>query len=63
MLTGLMVALSLGLSGQAFVPAAKVLVVVYLPLELVEALITGAVIGFLMRVAPELLPDGRHRYV
>lgn len=62
MLTGLMVALSLGLSGQAFVPAAKVLFLVYLPLALVEALITGAVIGFLMRVAPELLPDGRHHH-
>ena len=57
-LTGVMVALTLGLSGQAFLPAAKVLVLVYLPLALVEGLITGAIIGFLMRVAPELLPLG-----
>lgn len=62
MLTGLMVALTLGLSGQAFVPAAKVLVLIYLPLALVEAVITGAVIGFLMRVAPEFLPTGGHTH-
>ncbi|MBK1718269.1 cobalt transporter CbiM [Thiocystis violacea] len=53
--TGLLVALSLGLSGEAFVPAAKVMVLIYPPLALVEGLITATTIGFLWRVAPEML--------
>ncbi len=55
MLTGALVALVLGLSGKAFLPAAGVIMVAYLPLALVEALVTGTVIAFLSRVAPELL--------
>jgi cobalt/nickel transport system permease protein len=54
-LTGTLVALSLGLSGQAFRPAAGVILVAYVPLALVEALITGAVVAFLGRVEPALL--------
>jgi cobalt/nickel transport system permease protein len=54
-LTGTLVALSLGLSGQAFRPAAGVILVAYVPLALVEALITGAVVAFLGRVEPGLL--------
>lgn len=57
LLTGAMVALTLGLSGEAFVPAAKVIVAIYLPLAAVEAIITGSVVGFIQRVAPELLPQ------
>lgn len=55
LMTATLVALCLGLSGEAFLPAAQVLVVIYLPLALVEALITGTVVNFLRRVAPELL--------
>ena len=55
MLTAAMLALSLGLSGAAFIPAAKVLVLTYVPLALVEALITGTVLSFLQRVEPDLL--------
>ncbi|MBV5308252.1 cobalt transporter CbiM [Chromatium okenii] len=55
LLTGGLVALSLGLSGDAFRTAAGVLLASYLPLALVEALITGTVLTFLQRVAPELL--------
>jgi cobalt/nickel transport system permease protein len=54
-LTGTLVALSLGLSGQAFRPAAGVILLAYVPLALVEALITGAVVAFLGRVEPALL--------
>lgn len=54
-LTAVAVALSLALSGQPFWPAAKAVVLIYLPLALVEALMTGTVLGFLRRVAPELL--------
>ena len=54
-LTGLMVALSLGLSDAAYSVAAKVILATYAPLLLVEAIVTGAIVGFLWRVAPELL--------
>ena len=54
-LTGLMVALSLGLSDPAYSVAAKVILATYAPLLLVEAVVTGAIVGFLWRVAPELL--------
>ena len=62
LLTALLVALSLGLSGEPFLPAAKAVVLIYVPLALVEALVTGTVVRFLQRVAPELLPGavGRH---
>lgn len=53
--TGLLVALSLGLGDRAFVPAAQVLVLTFIPLTLVEALITGTVVSFLSRVDPESL--------
>jgi len=55
LLTAAAVALSLGLSGEALLPAAKALTLIYLPLALVEALITGTILHFLRRVAPELL--------
>lgn len=54
-LTGILVAASLALSEAAFLPAAKILVVTYLPLALMEAVITATIVGFLQRVAPELL--------
>lgn len=56
LLTGLLVALSLGLSDRAFVPAAQVVILSYLPLAFVEALISGTVLSFLSRVDPESLP-------
>lgn len=55
LLTAGLVALSLVLSGEIFRTAAGVLLASYLPLALVEALITGTVLRFLQRVAPELL--------
>ncbi|NEV60867.1 cobalt transporter CbiM [Thiorhodococcus minor] len=55
LLTGTMVAISLGLSGEAYVPAAKILIAVYLPLAIAEGLITATVVAFLSRVAPETL--------
>lgn len=54
-LTGLMVSLSLALSQEAFLTAAKVILLTYLPLALVESAVTGAVVAFVWRVAPELL--------
>jgi cobalt/nickel transport system permease protein len=54
-LTGVLVSLSLALSSAAFESVAKVLLITYFPLMLAEAAVTGAVVAFLQRVAPELL--------
>jgi len=62
-LTGLLVALALGLSDHAFVPAAQVVVLSYLPLAFVEALISGTVLSFIRRVDPELLPGAGRAHV
>ncbi len=59
-LTGTLVAVCIGASGPELVPAAQVLVVTYLPLAVGEAAVTAAAVGFLGRVAPELLaPESR----
>jgi cobalt/nickel transport system permease protein len=55
LLTAALVATSLVLSGEAFLPAARVLVLAYLPLAMVEGLVTGTVVAFLQRVDPGLL--------
>ncbi|QGU32311.1 cobalt transporter CbiM [Thermochromatium tepidum] len=58
MLTGMLVAATLALSGEPFRPAAKILALTYPPLALVEGLITATIVGFLQRVAPEILSPG-----
>lgn len=55
LLTGLMVVITIALSNTDYLPAARVMIFTYLPLAIVEAAITGAAIGFIRRVAPELL--------
>lgn len=55
LLTGLMVSLSLGLSRESFLPAARVIFLTYMPLAFVESVVTGGIIAFVWRVAPELL--------
>lgn len=55
-LTGVMVALSLALSNAAYTVAAKVILATYVPLLAVEAVVTGVIVAFLWRVAPEMLP-------
>ncbi|AFP30244.1 cobalt transporter CbiM [Marinobacter sp. BSs20148] len=54
-MTGLLVCTALAFSSNAFVPAAKVLFATFVPLALVEAMVTGATVSFLKRVSPELL--------
>lgn len=54
-LTALMVSLSIAFSQEAFLPAARLILIIYLPLAIVESAVTGAVIAFVWRVAPELL--------
>lgn len=53
--TGIMVSVSLGLSSEEYRPVASVVFATYLPLALVEAAVTSAIVGFLWRVQPEAL--------
>ncbi|TKB48617.1 cobalt transporter CbiM [Ferrimonas sediminicola] len=57
-LTGVMVMLSLVASGPEYLPAGRVILVTYLPLLLVEAVVTAWALSFMKRVAPELLARG-----
>lgn len=54
-LTAVMVAASLGLSGREFLPATQLVVLSYVPVMVVEAFFTAAAIGLIARVKPELL--------
>uniref|UniRef100_A0A7C6AF16 Cobalt transporter CbiM n=1 Tax=candidate division WOR-3 bacterium TaxID=2052148 RepID=A0A7C6AF16_UNCW3 len=54
-IAGLLVALSLFLSGEVFIPVAKMIVIVHIPVMIIEGILTGFVILFLQRVKPELL--------
>jgi cobalt/nickel transport system permease protein len=54
-IAGLLVALSLSLSGEVFIPVAKMIVIVHIPVMIIEGILTGFVILFLQRVKPELL--------
>lgn len=61
-MTGVMVCAALALSGNEFVPAAKILLATFLPLTIVEAAVTGATVAFLKRVAPEVLFSRERMY-
>ena len=50
----LMVAFSLALSGQAFIPVAKFMVIANLPLIVIEGLFVGVILQFLTSLKPEL---------
>jgi cobalt/nickel transport system permease protein len=52
--TGVLAALALGYSSEAFIPAAKVVILSHLPLIGMEAFITGSAIVLMTRVKPEL---------
>lgn len=47
---------ALALSGEAFVPAARLLLLAHLPIMLAEGCITLLTVRFLMRVRPDVLP-------
>ena len=55
LLTALMVALVLALSGKEFETAARLVVLTHLPVMAVEAVFTAAIIALLARVKPEIL--------
>ena len=56
LLSAALLALCLWLSGEEFLPAAKLLLVAECPLALLEGLITLVCVKFLRKVKPELLP-------
>jgi cobalt/nickel transport system permease protein len=55
LMSAVMVGFSLYLTGEAFLPAAKLVVVAHLPIMLIEGVLTAACALFLRRVKPELL--------
>jgi cobalt/nickel transport system permease protein len=55
LISGMLVGFSLYLTGEAFLPAAKVVVAVHFPVMLIEGVLTAACALFLRRVKPELL--------
>jgi cobalt/nickel transport system permease protein len=55
LLSGIMVGLSLYLTGEAFLPAAKLVVAAHLPVMFIEGVLTASCILFLKKVKPELL--------
>ncbi len=55
-LSTLFLALSLFSAGEAFTAVAKVVAASHIPIIIIEAVITGAVVSFLAKVKPELLP-------
>jgi len=56
--TAACVATALALSSPDYVPSLRVVTLTYLPLAVVEAVITAVAVGFLARVKPEVLALG-----
>lgn len=54
-LAGILVALSLSLSGEFFIPVAKMIVLIHIPVMIIEGVLTGFAVVFLRKVRPELL--------
>jgi cobalt/nickel transport system permease protein len=54
-LSGILVGISLYLTGEAFLPAAKIVVAGHIPVMLIEGVVTAACVTFLKKVKPELL--------
>jgi cobalt/nickel transport system permease protein len=54
-LTTIFVAISLGLSGDAFIPAAKLVFFAHIPVMVVEGLVSAAAVFLIMKVKPQLL--------
>jgi len=57
LIAGLFVAVSLTLSGEVFIPVAKMIVIVHIPIMVIEGILTGFVVLFLKKVQPELLEN------
>ncbi|MCG8532850.1 MAG: cobalt transporter CbiM [Desulfovibrionales bacterium] len=55
-LSAVMTAATLALSGDAFINSAQILLLSSTPIMVIEGLITAVVVGFLYKVAPQVLP-------
>ena len=55
LISGILVGFSLYLTGEAFLPAAKLIVAAHLPIMLIEGVLTAACVLFLKKLRPELL--------
>ncbi|MEA4855778.1 MAG: cobalt transporter CbiM [Solidesulfovibrio sp.] len=55
---GLLTALALALSGEAFVATAKIILLAHIPIMGIEGVLTAMVVGFLAKVRPEMLASG-----
>lgn len=56
-LTTIMVAVSLWLSGDEFLPAAQLVLISHIPVIVIEALLSGATVYLLCKVKPELIRE------
>ena len=56
-LTTIMVAMSLWLSGDEFLPAAKLVLVSHIPVIAIEAVLSGATVYLVCKVKPELIKE------
>jgi len=52
---GVMLALFLVLSGQEFVPVAKMILLAHLPVMIIEGIICAVILNFILKVRPEML--------
>jgi cobalt/nickel transport system permease protein len=59
LMSGVLVGFSLYLTGEAFLPVAKLVVAAHVPVMLIEGVLTAACALFLRRVKPELL-EGKY---
>ncbi len=55
-ITAIFLAISLITTGDEFLDVAKVAVAAHIPLVIIESIITGSVVAFLVKVKPEMLP-------
>mgnify|MGYP000642075690 FL=1 len=52
---GVMLALFLVISGQEFLPVAKMIVLAHLPVMIIEGVICAVILNFILKVRPEML--------
>ncbi|MCD6206626.1 MAG: energy-coupling factor ABC transporter permease [Methanosarcinales archaeon] len=55
-ITAIFLAVCLITTGEEFLDVAKVAVAAHIPIVIIESIITGSVVAFLVKVKPEMLP-------
>jgi cobalt/nickel transport system permease protein len=59
LISALLVASALALSGEQFFTAAQLIIIAHLPIMVVEGMLTAAIVSFLSRVRPAMLANGK----